>query len=364
MDDKTQYRHGGSPELDLARLSLADKPVIDFSVNLNALGIPEIIKHKWEETLNAIEGYPSVEGDGVARYYQGKFGISSLDFLAGNGSTEMIYLIPRVLRMKQALIITPSYNDYERASLLAGTEVTRIPLSPDADFSFPDMDILISALRNSNGLWLGRPNNPTGSLFPKGRLLELAGMFPEQMFIIDEAFIQFIDGWPENSLVNEKTRSNIIVIHSLTKFYALAGLRIGGVIGHKKLISRLRSAKEPWTVNGIADMVAPLLLECGDYEKQTRHHVALERLRVSKMLEKVDGIHPFPSSANFILCRWTGTKDMDDLVHHLLENSVYVRDCRNFPGLENNFFRVGLRSVDDNDRLISALSSFPYGKQV
>ena len=222
------------------------------------------------------------------------------------------------------------------------------------------MDDLIAALNNNDGLWLGRPNNPTGNLFSKGQILELADRFPDHLFIIDEAFIQFTDMWTETSLMTEKVRPNILVVHSLTKFYALAGLRIGGVAGHSKIISLLRQAKEPWTVNGIADKVAPLLLECIDYEKQTRREVAVERERIFKDLEQLDGILPFPCSANFILCQWTGTEDMDDLIRYLLENNAYVRDCRNFPGLENNFFRIGLRSPDDNDKLMSILSSFPY----
>ncbi len=359
MDDKSQYKHGGSPAFDLARFGLEEKDVLDFSVNLNTLGIPEIVKEKWQEILNAIEGYPSVEGDGVSHYYKKKFGIPSQNFLAGNGSTEMIYLIPRVLRLKRLLVITPSYNDYERASILAGSEVIRIPLLSDEDFSFPDMNDLIGALHKSDGLWLGRPNNPTGSLFPKRQLLELADMFPDHLFIIDEAFIQFTDMWTESTLMTEKTRSNILVVHSLTKFYALAGLRIGGVVGHSKTVSLLRQAKEPWTVNGIADMVAPLLLECTDYERLTRREVIKERERIFQNLMQIDGIIPFPCSANFILCRWTRTENLDDLMSHLLANGVYVRDCRNFPGLEKNFFRIGLRSPDDNDKLMSILSSFP-----
>ena len=359
MDDKSQYQHGGSPALDLARFDLEEKDVLDFSVNLNSLGIPEIVKEKWKESLNAIEGYPSLEGDGVSHYYREKFGITSQDFLAGNGSTEMIYLIPRVLRLKRVLVITPSYHDYERASILAGSEVTRLPLLPDAGFSLPDMDDLIAALNNSDGLWLGRPNNPTGNLIPKEVLLELTDRFPDHMFIIDEAFIQFADRWAENSLMTGQVRPNILVVHSLTKFYALAGLRIGGVVGHSKVISRLRQAKEPWTVNGIADRVAPLLLECTGYERVTHREGIMERERIFQSLEQLDGIIPFPCSANFILCQWTRTENLDDIIHHLLANGAYVRDCRNFPGLEKNFFRIGLRSPNDNDQLMSILTSFP-----
>jgi len=358
MNTRSQYQHGGSPQFDLTRFDLQERDVLDFSVNLNYLGPPAIIREKWMEILEKIESYPSVEGDGVAHYYQKKFGISSQNFLSGNGSTELIYLVPRVLRFKHVVIITPSYHDYERASILAGARVTRFPLSFESKFSFPDMDNLIEALKDADALWLGRPNNPTGTLFPKEPLIELASKFQDKWFIFDEAFIQFADKWKENSFLVEQPRSNILVIHSLTKFYALAGLRLGGIAGAEEVISRLREEKEPWTVNGVANYVAPLLLGCGDYEHETRAKIKAERERNIVRLEKLSGFTPFTSSTNFILCQWNKTNNLDDLMGHLLSHGVYVRDCKNFPGLEKNFFRICLRSPSENDKLMSILSSF------
>lgn len=357
MNIRSQYQHGGSPQSDLARFDLKERAVLDFSVNLNYLGPPAIIREKWMEILEKIESYPSIGGDGVGRYYHKKFGISSQNFLSGNGSTELIYLVPRVLRFKHVVIITPSYHDYERASLLAGARVTRFPLSFENKFSFPDMDKLIEALKNADALWLGRPNNPSGTMVPKEPLLELASKFQDKWFIFDEAFIQFTDKWKENSFLFDQPRSNILVIHSLTKFYALAGLRLGGIAGEEEVISRLRESKEPWTVNGVANYVAPLLLGCDDYEHDTWVKVKVERDRTFIRLDKLRGFTPFPSSTNFILCQWNKTNNMDDLMGHLLSRGVYVRDCRNFLGLEKNFFRICLRSPDENDKLISTLSS-------
>ena len=184
-------------------------------------------------------------------------------------------------------------------------------------------------------------------------------IFQNKWFIIDEAFIQFADRRKDNSFLFNQPRSNILVIHSLTKFYALAGLRLGGIAGAEEVISRLREAKEPWTVNGVADYVAPLLLECADYEHETRSKLKAEREKIHRSLEKLDGFSPFPSSTNFTLCQWNKTNNLDDLMGHLLSNGAYVRDCRNFPGLEKNFFRIGLQSPDENDQLISIFSSFP-----
>jgi len=358
MKNELQYKHGGTPRLDMIRLGVPVGPVLDFSVNLNPLGPPAIIKEKWGELFEEIEQYPSVEGDGGARYYQTIYGISPNNFLAGNGSTELIYLIPRVLRFKRVAVLTPSFHDYERASLLAGAKVVRCPLSPHDDFAFPAEDQLMNVLKKVDALWVARPNNPTGNLFSMKLILKFTRMFPEKWFIIDEAFIQFLDDWKSNSFLAAQPMPNVLVLNSLTKFYAIAGLRLGGLMGSEQVISRLKKAKEPWTINGIADRVAPLLIQCADYDDETRLVVREERRRVFTGLKNLDGVIPFSTSANYILCQWVKTGDLDDLLGYLLSNGAYVRDCRNFPGLEENFFRMGLKTADDNDRFLSLISSF------
>jgi threonine-phosphate decarboxylase len=357
VNNTVPYRHGGTPGFDLHRLNLPEMPVRDFSVNINPLGVPLLIKEKWAELVSAVENYPSMHGDGVSAYYEAKFGLAPRTILAGNGSTEMIYLVPRVLHFRHALIVTPSYHDYERASLLFGATVERYPLSPEQGFSFPGLDSLVPAVKNADAVWIGRPNNPTGELVPKHIIEELARMFPEKWFIIDEAFIQFVGNWEDQSLLYGEPRANILVIHSLTKFYALPGLRLGGIVGPAEIISRLRRAKEPWTVNGVAETIAPLLLACTDYEQETRSLVSAERKKMFQSLEMTDGITPFPSTANFLLCRWHKTGNLDDLMHHLLSQGAYIRDCRNFRGLEDGFFRLGFRTPQENDLLVSLLAS-------
>lgn len=359
FDTQTTYRHGGTPAADLERFGLAVQPVLDFSVNLNFIGPPAIIRENWERLFRTIENYPPVAGDGVARFYQEKFNLAPDNFLAGNGSTEMIYLAPRALGLRHAVVITPSYHDYERASILAGAQITRYPLSPERGFSPMDEKALIRLLEGADALWIGRPNNPTGIVLPRQVILDLSERFPRTYFFIDEAFIQFVDHWEQESFLTHELRPNILIIHSLTKLYALAGIRLGGIAGHETLITRLRQAKEPWTVNGVAETIAPLLLHCAAYEQETLEANASERSRIFHHLRTLDGMTPFQPSANFILCQWTRTHTLDHLLHYLLLNGMYVRDCRNFPGLEANFFRIGLRHPVENDRLMSTLSSFP-----
>ncbi len=356
------YRHGGSPHFDLARFGLVKRPVTDFSVSLNPLGPPGIIREKWPDLFDAVKNYPSPHGAGVVRYYEEKFGLSPDSIIPGNGSTELIYLIPRAIGLKKTAILAPCFYDYEQAALLAGAKICRQTLSSADNFALPSPDNLIALLDKVDSLWIGRPNNPTGIFFGKTLLTELAVRFPDKWFIVDEAFIQFLDNHRSETFLTRNLRPNILVIHSLTKFYALAGLRLGAGVGHSETIARLKHFREPWSINAIADQCAPLLLDLYEYENKTLAMLRDEQSRFFKALSGIDGVRVFGGSASFILCQWMRTPDLDDLLFYLLKNGVYVRDCRNFPGLESNFFRIGLRKPDENMRLAALLGSYPEGR--
>jgi threonine-phosphate decarboxylase len=355
---KTEHKHGGNPLADLARLNLPERKIIDFSVNLNPLGMPDIISRNWKELINAVQDYPSVDARGIIDFYRHKTGVDPSEFLAGNGSTELIYLIPRVLKFKKVLIPAPSFYDYERASTLAGAEVLTYQLKPDNNFVLPLARELETIIDEVDAMWVGRPNNPTAGMFHRDIIIELAEKYPSKYFIVDEAFIQFIDNWKDESLISCNRYPNLILIHSFTKFYSIAGLRMGGVIGHRDTIGLLKEFKEPWSVNGIAENVALLLKDCEDYETATLKYLTSERERIFGILKKMDGIKVFPSCANFFLCRWKKTGNLDDLIVNLLKNGIFIRDCRNFRGLEGNYFRFGIRSIEENDNLLSLLASF------
>ncbi len=349
------HRHGGMPEVDIKRLGIEVNDLLDFSVNLNPLGPPEIVQQSWDSLFFRIENYPGINGRGVSKFYEARFGIPPKNCLPGNGSTELIYLIPRSLSFKKALVIIPSYHDYVRSCLLAGIKVSTLSLLEEDGFAPLPMEALFKALEQVDCLWLGRPNNPTATLFPRKDIMELLERFPEKLFIVDEAFVQFLREWERESLLFLEPRPNLIVLHSLTKFYAIAGLRLGAVVSHEAIISRLRKYKEPWTVNGIAESVARLLIKCRAYEQRTREQVAEERKRLWEVLDALDNVIVYPAGANFLLCKWLGPGGLDPLMAGLLERGLYVRDCRNFPGLEDNFFRIGLKGARENDQLLDAL---------
>lgn len=356
------HMHGGRPEEDILRLSVQSGPVIDFSVNINPLGFPEIIRQRWMEMISGIDQYPSLEGEGITDFLAKRFGMPHKNILAGNGSTEILYLLPRALGLRKVAIITPSYHDYYRATALANAEPVIAPLSEKDSFQPLSFHRLSTLLDEADAVWLGNPNNPTGTLWEREALLEAAARYPAKWLIVDEAFMSFVEGWKGTTLAFAAMPGNVIVIHSLTKFYGLAGLRLGGVIASRDVIEVLRRSKEPWTVNSVADAVAPLLLECEAYENETLRLITSERKRMFHALTGMEAVEVFPSWANYFLLRWAKPQDLDFVLRGLLEKGLYVRDCRNFSGLESDFFRVAIRTPEENDLLLEALSALGRGQ--
>lgn len=336
------HQHGGTPEKDFERLGIIPRPVLDFSVNISPLGPPDEIRRIWPQLINEMEHYPQIDGCGVKQFYQKRFGLPPTTVLPGNGSVDLIYDIPKIFKLKRVLIPQPSFHDYTRACQTTGAKI---------------ITGLTNQLKECDAMFVGNPNNPTGQLIPADVLLALSAQFPEILFLIDEAFIQFIDQPEIFSLMRtEYLRKNIIIFHSLTKTYALPGLRIGACVSSQETIARIAANRAPWMVNRAAERVAETLAECGDYELRLQKLIRTERKRVFRTLENHPRFKPVPGSANFLLVQWIGSDYLDDLLARLLDQELYVRDCRNFPTLEKNWFRIAIRLPEENDRLLKVLS--------
>ena len=335
---------------------LAGGAVLDFSVNLAPVEPP--IRELSFSSIS-LAPYPSMDGRGVRDFYVTRFDLDPDCVLATNGAIEAIYLAPRALGLKRVLIPQPSFFDYGRACRLASAEVVPLALSESDSFAFPGIDALAEALAGCDAMIAGSPNNPTGTLIPKELLLALACRFPDKTFIIDEAFIQFTEEFPSNSLMLEiRAFRNIVVIHSLTKFYAIAGLRLGAIVAHPATIRQLYGHKEPWTVNAVAEHVASELLHCGEYEQEVRSIVAEGRRQISDGLAGNAVIKLHGGAANFFFASVNDGFSLDALLGFFQSRSILVRDCRNFDGIPPTCFRFCIRTHDENRRLIDALNDF------
>lgn len=364
MSNSNLYIHGGNLNAAVLRYGIALKsPVTDFSININPLGPPEIMQKHWPDWFSSICQYPSQTGRGIERYYRKRFNLPEGSVLAGNGSIELIYLVPRALKIKKAVIFTPSFHDYHRSCVSAGAEIIELPLIKNNRAEYPLDDKSRALFNESDAVFFGNPNNPTGSLLDCETILNLAKKFPSTWFLIDEAFSQFLENPKIYSLLARHTLyENIIVFHSLTKFYALPGLRMGAAVSHPKTIALLMNFKEPWTVNALAEKAADILIDCKEYEIETRQLITEQRKILFNALSQIPAISAFKTPANFIFARLNGSLDLDGLITRLLNRGLFIRDCRNFEGLVGNFFRIAVRGKKDNIRLIRALTDI-YGKR-
>ena len=356
MKPQTNHLHGGNPSYFIKKFNLKTTELIDFSVNVNHIGPPEIILAAWNEFKSSIQKYPDISGKEVKEFYNHKFGLPEDTILTGSGSIECIYLVPRALKIKKVTIIEPSFFDYRKSFELIDAEINTIQLSEKTNFSFPEPDVLEKQLENSDAVIFGNPNNPTGTLTTVDNIIQLADQYPSKWFLIDEAFTQYVQNRDKYSLLNaDFIRKNIIVFQSLTKFYAVPGLRLGIAFSHPQTIEKISYYKEPWTINGIAAAVCQKLPECEAYEKLTKRHCWEEQERLFERYSGLKTIKIYKPRANFFLAKWIGTSCLDDLIKHLLTLGIYIRDCRNFPGLENNFFRFAIRSSRENDLLFNTI---------
>lgn len=340
------HKHGGA--------SLDHKStVLDFSVNISPL-MPPI----GNLSLNdfALQAYPSIDGKGINDFYTSRFGLERSMVLPLNGAVEGIYLLPRALGLRHVVTLSPSFYEYERASLIAGATIATVPLVSSNRFQLPSIERLAEELQEADAFIVGNPNNPTGTEVAPEIIMALASRFPFTWFIVDEAFLQFTPAFPDNSLMQKvKALQNVIVVHSLTKFYTLPGLRLGALIAHPDVIERLLYYKEPWTVNTIAESVARRLADCGDYEEELRVMIASERERITSLFAGSGDIRLAGGAANFFLAQWVGGCSLDVLMAQLAQRNISIRDCRNFAGLEENYFRFALRTPAENDRLLAEL---------
>jgi cobyric acid synthase CobQ/L-threonine-O-3-phosphate decarboxylase len=348
--------HGGDL-LELAdRAGCAPDKIIDFSASINPLGPPEYLRKTISRSVEKLVHYPDPHGRGLLARLATILEADERQLVVANGSTEIIYTLPRVLDCKRAVIPVPAYLDYERAARLAGLEVLALPLSEGDDFQVDFTDIA-AQLQDGDLVFLGRPNNPTGVSFAAAELLALAAGYPGVFFVVDESFFEFIDG--SSGLISGDMAPNLIVIRSLTKFYAIPGLRLGFAAAAPVTADRLRDHIPSWTVNTIAQEVGEKVLGDPDYGERSRGYVSERRAELQGELAGISGIRVFPGEANYLLVRITRKGITARVLADRLLSHPYhiaIRVCDNFAGLDERFFRVAVRDRRDNEKLCEALA--------
>ncbi|HHT9120584.1 MAG TPA: threonine-phosphate decarboxylase CobD [Candidatus Hypogeohydataceae bacterium YC41] len=350
--------HGGNIQEVCSRYGLEPGRLIDFSANINPLGYPLGLSKVLKEGLPSILQYPDINCTELRRAITRKIRHKEEEILVGNGSTEFIYLIPRVFRPERGLVFEPTYSDYSRAMRLAGASVEKL-VSTENTYFRPDLESATGKFMNeqSQMVFLCNPNNPTGSLVEKEEILALAKGLPQCWMVVDEAFMDFVDEPQKYTVLPEAVNlKNLIVLRSMTKFFGCPGLRLGYMVAHPGVISQLERHKEPWTVNALALIAGEAALGDEDFIFRSREYVTSEKLFFCSELSQLEGISPIPPTVNFITSKITQEGlTSAGLKETLIRKGLLIRDCSNFIGLSNKYFRLAVRRREENLLLLQAL---------
>lgn len=343
--------HGGNLWEEAKRYRVDPSKITDFSSSINSSANSYAYRHWINDGMEKIRRYPDPEYNELREALSVIYGLRPATILPANGSTELLYMAPRALGCRNALIVSPSYADYGDACRMAKVKVKRFYLKAADDFTV-DTEKLSRTAKDFDMVIIGNPNNPTGGAVERKRLLKMIDKNRRTMFVVDESFMDFS---PEESLL-KNMRKNLIVIRSLTKFYGIPGLRIGFAAAHSEKIKSLWSHKEPWTVNCLAESFVLKLAENGFDSGKVIENTQREIRYLHEKLSAIPGLKLFPAKANFLLVRIKpGKLDAPSLKAALLRKGMLIRDCSNFTGLDKSYFRVSARKRIDNAMLVNEI---------
>ena len=340
--------HGGNVYRASEETGIPVSKIIDFSASINPLGVPDSVLQAILENIKYLPHYPEPYAEQLSMRLARHLDIDPQTVLCGNGSTELIYLIARVLASRKVLVLAPTFSEYERACAIhRGTSCIRFALSRESGFKI-DPEAFITAMTGCNIAFLCNPNNPTGRLLNRESVLAIAEAAKRLScyLVVDEAFIDFM---PEHSVVDEVAGySHLIVLRSLTKFYALSGLRIGYGVFPMALARQMKNHKEPWSINTLAQKAGIAAINDRRYGERTGAVIATEKKFIERELIFL-GIEYIPSDVNYYLLR---IEHAQEVALALRKIGILVRDCSNFPGLDGSYIRVAVRSQQENMALL------------
>jgi cobyric acid synthase CobQ/L-threonine-O-3-phosphate decarboxylase len=349
-----EFKHGGNLWKLARTTGRPMKELLDFSANINPMGPPPWLSALLRAEAGSLVHYPDPDCTALTEAICSRYGCAKEEVIIGNGTAEIIYALPRAFSGFTAVIPVPSYSDYAQACERDGLEIKRIVLSAEKGFEF-DPATLEPCLSRPSLVFLAQPNNPTGRTFSAEALHQTALRHPSSVFVIDEAFADFVEH-PDRLVSNRP--ANVVVLCSLTKFFAIPGLRLGFALADGPLAERIRSSLPPWSVNTLAQKVGEQALKDRDYFERSRTLIKSLKTQFLTELSSLPGLTVFPGEANFLLIRL----DRPDLTapvlaEKMLAQEIAIRVCANFDGLDERYFRVAVRTEEENNQFLKALRS-------
>ena len=296
------------------------------------------------DKLDNVVSYPEPVPARLEKAIAQLLGLQSNEICVTNGATEAIYLVAQTFRRSRSAILMPTFSEYQDAC-----QIHEHQIIPIHSFQFSSL--------KSQLIWLCNPNNPTGSVIDKEVLVRAIEKNPNTLFVVDASYAPFT----EEPLLNVQEGGrypNVLMLHSMTKEYAIPGLRLGYITGNGNLLEEVRRQRMPWSVNQVAIDAGFYLLSHSDEFQLPLRELMSERQRVAQRLAALGCIDVWPSQTHILLCKLRMGKAAALKDYLATEYGLLIRDASNFQGLNDSFFRIAVQDKTENDTLIRAIEEW------
>jgi L-threonine-O-3-phosphate decarboxylase len=351
-------QHGGNPNWAATVAGCPPSLILDFSASISPLGPSPTALAAIKLQLDHLTNYPDPNYPELCRAIASHHHIDANWVLPGNGAAELLTWAGLEFSKFNATIIpTPAFGDYWRSLETFGSRIiTRSMMTADGQIGDLDFALrhLPGEIPHAVGLIINNPHNPTGQIWRQESIVPYLSQF--DLVVIDESFMDFLPPAEQQSFIPFIAQyPNLVILRSLTKFYSLPGLRLGYCIAHPDRLDRWKRWRDPWPVNALAAAAAIAVLPDAEFQQRTWDWLVPARNRLFEGLQQIAGLHPQPGAANFILVR--SDRSATEIQTQLLQqHQILIRDCISFPELGDRFFRVAVRTMVENDRLVAALN--------
>ncbi|MBN1110137.1 MAG: histidinol-phosphate aminotransferase family protein [Methanomassiliicoccales archaeon] len=335
--------------------------VEDFSHNLNPYGPPVELPNLVAEAAAHLDHYPDDQSSEFREAVASRHGVSASNVIAGAGSSEIIKLFPEVFisRKSRVIIPRPTFSEYSHACRMQGANILDVPLCEVDGFSL-DMNAMLEKLPLAKAMYICNPNNPTGTLEPRRKVLELIDECEraDKLVFLDETLLELVEGYEGFSCMSEvRNRRNLFLISSLTKSFAIPGLRVGYGVGSEEIVEMMGRARLSWNLGVIEQYVGTRLIRDHlGHVRRAAEMMAKERGRIKETINGTRLFSPLSGQSFFFFTRINSPRlSAEDMVEYLLPKRVLVRDCSSFGRPFDKFVRFSIKTPEKNDLLIQAM---------
>jgi len=329
---------------------------IDFSANINPLGMPECVKSAFISSLYSCEKYPDHNCTELKKSIAEHENCSADLICVGNGAADLIYRIVHALKPKKGILVSPCFSEYEKALNEINCNISYYSLKEEKNFDLQS-DFTDMIDNETDIIFLTSPNNPTGRIIPNDIMNSTAEKCRKTKTIIvaDECFMDFTENGYSYSIRNYMNE-NIIILKAFTKIYAMAGIRLGyAICGDHIKAKKISETGQFWSISAVAQQCGIAALNEKEYINKTIELITEERHFLESELERL-GFKIYHSFSNFIFFR-----SEIKLCKQLIEKHILIRNCGNYHGISDNYYRIAVRTHNENVELIKIMEMIVNG---